>query len=203
MRRSWSRCRQSSNLPLVRAQFSLDQRLAAAGTLVIVIPVATAIAMFRYQLWDVDVFLRRSALYAALSVAIGAVYVGVTASLGVAAGNQLALWIAAVTTAAATLALQPARRWLTTIMLRRLGGQRPDGQDLLHKVGKRWNTRPSLHEPCRLAACRVVMINTGEPCQSYDLHGRDAHHLSASRVIWCPPTRWLGLAGRPLPVVQP
>ena len=46
------------------------------GVAVSAIPVAAGIAMFRYRLYDIDLVIRKTLVYGALTVVLGAVYVG-------------------------------------------------------------------------------------------------------------------------------
>lgn len=97
--------------------------LSAAG-----IPIATAIAILRYRLYDIDVLIRRTIVYAAMTLALGAVFVGsVLVVEGLlrrfTSGSELA--VAASTLA--TLALfQPIRRQVQDAVDRRFYRSRYD-----------------------------------------------------------------------------
>jgi sigma-B regulation protein RsbU (phosphoserine phosphatase) len=47
---------------------------ALGSLLLLIIPVVTAIAVLRYRLWDIDLFIRTSLVYSTLTLALGAVY---------------------------------------------------------------------------------------------------------------------------------
>jgi signal transduction histidine kinase len=76
---------------------------------------------------DVDIVIRRSVVYAALSLAILVVYIAVAASVGVAAGAGLGLNIelAVVLTVVIAILFQPARSRLQAIADRWVFGARP------------------------------------------------------------------------------
>jgi hypothetical protein len=57
-----------------------DLLALAAGLSVLAIPVATAIAIFRYGLYDIDLLINRTVVYGASTAAIGATFfVGIVA----------------------------------------------------------------------------------------------------------------------------
>jgi hypothetical protein len=94
----------------------------------VALPVAVGIAIFRYRLYDIDVLIRRTIVYAAMTLALGAVFVGsVLVVEGVlrrfTSGSELA--VAASTLA--TLALfQPIRRQVQDAVDRRFYRSRYD-----------------------------------------------------------------------------
>jgi DNA-binding SARP family transcriptional activator len=78
------------------------------------LPVAMAVAILRYHLFDIDVVISRTVVFAGLAVFITAVYValvvGIGAAVGRGAGSNLAL--AVVATALVAVAFQPLRERL-------------------------------------------------------------------------------------------
>ena len=113
--------------------------LAAAAieyTLLALLPTSIAVAIFRHRLLDIDFLLRRSLVYGALWLLIGATYVGVAASLGIAAGERLPVAVAVLLAVAATLVFQPARRRLDRLVDRWLFGERLTGHELLARFGE-------------------------------------------------------------------
>ena len=97
---------------------------------------ATAFALFRHRLLDVDLVIRRSLLYGAMTLLIGAAYVGIAAALGTAAGHRLPVGVAILITIAATLGLQPVRRRLERGASRLVFGQRLTGYEFLTRFGE-------------------------------------------------------------------
>ena len=93
-------------------------------------------ALFKYKLWDIDVVVRRSLVYALLWLVIAGVYVGVAAGFGMLAGAQFPIGVAIMLTAAATLVFQPARRWLEGIADRWVFGNRASPIDALQTMGR-------------------------------------------------------------------
>jgi hypothetical protein len=97
--------------------------LSAAG-----IPIATAIAILRYRLYDIDVLIRRTIVYAAMTLALGAVFLGsvlvVEAVLHrFTGGSELAV---AASTLATYALFQPIRRQVQDAVDRRFYRSRYD-----------------------------------------------------------------------------
>jgi len=102
------------------------ETLAAFGA--VAVPIAVAIAILRYRLYDIDVLVRRTVTYAVLSVALFVSYVTVVALVQlvvspVTAGNGLAV---AISTLAVVVLFQPLRRRIQSSVDRRFYRQRYD-----------------------------------------------------------------------------
>jgi signal transduction histidine kinase len=110
--------------------------LVTNGPIVLLFLAAILIALFRHRLLDVDVVIRRSLVYGALSLLIGGAYVGAAAVLGLAAGARLPLAVAVLVTIAATLGFQPVRRRLDRLAGRAVFGQRLTRYELLNRFGE-------------------------------------------------------------------
>ncbi len=95
------------------------------------VPVAVAIGLARPSLFDIDLLIRRSPVYALLWLAIAAVYATVSAILGITAGQRLSVGTAVAVTVIAAVLFQPARDRLERIADRIVYGQRLDGYALL------------------------------------------------------------------------
>lgn len=98
--------------------FGTDQLLAGA---LVFMPVAIAFAIFRYRLYDIDVLIRRTLIYAALSAVLAAAYVGAVALFETLlapfiAGNGIAV---AVSTLTVVALIQPLRRRMQALVDRR------------------------------------------------------------------------------------
>jgi signal transduction histidine kinase len=127
--------------------------LAAFGT----IPLAIGVAVLRNRLFDIDLVLRRSLVYGVLWLGIVAVYVGMAAALGLAAGQRLSVGAAVVVTIVATLIFQPARTRLERLADRVAYGRRGGAYELLRDFGSATERTVAVEEigPRLAAAARA------------------------------------------------
>jgi hypothetical protein len=97
------------------------------------LPVAAAIAILRYRLYDIDVVINRSLVYATLTVVLGATYVAIVTAASTVAGDS------SVTVAAATLIVaglfRPLRRGIQRLIDRRFYRMRYDAQRTVSDFG--------------------------------------------------------------------
>jgi signal transduction histidine kinase len=93
----------------------------------ILLPASVVVAVMEPPWLDVDIVIRRSFVYGALSLAILLIYIAVAAAAGIAAGARLGLSIemAVVLTVVIAILFQPARRRLQAVADRRVFGARP------------------------------------------------------------------------------
>jgi len=88
----------------------------------LIVPVAIGIALLRYQLWDIDLLIKRTLVYGSLSVSLGLIYVSLIIALQmllqgiIGRGNELV--IVASTLAIAAL-FDPLRRLIQAFIDRR------------------------------------------------------------------------------------
>jgi signal transduction histidine kinase len=106
------------------------------------IGVVVGLAILRYRLYDIDIVIRRSVLYAFLVAGIAALYLGLVAALnGIARAidaDRPNPWFASVIVAAGVaLVAHPMRRWLEAQVNRRLYGDRENPGEALARLGAR------------------------------------------------------------------
>ncbi|MDX1468150.1 MAG: histidine kinase [Acidimicrobiia bacterium] len=90
-----------------------------------IIPASVVVAVLEPKWVDVDIVIRKSFVYGALSFVILLLYVSVAAAFGVAAGSRMEIEIAVVLTVVIALLFQPARQRLQVVADRWVFGQRP------------------------------------------------------------------------------
>jgi hypothetical protein len=99
--------------------------LAAVGTCVALLPLATGAAILRYRLYDLDRIISRTLAYGLLTVLLGLGYAGVVLGLGRLLPQGSSLAVAAATLAVAAV-FQPARRRVQQTVDRRFNRRRYD-----------------------------------------------------------------------------
>jgi hypothetical protein len=99
--------------------------LAAIGTCVALLPLATGAAILRYRLYDLDRIISRTLAYGLLTVLLGGGYAVVVLGLGQLLGQDSPLVVAAATLAVAAV-FQPARRRVQAVVDRRFNRRRYD-----------------------------------------------------------------------------
>ena len=102
---------------------------------IILIPASIVVCVLEPKWVDVDIVIRRSFVYGALSFVILLLYVGVAAALGLAAGANLQIEIAIFLTVLVAILFQPARRWLQQLADRWVFGERPSKYEAVTEFG--------------------------------------------------------------------
>ncbi|HEX6489339.1 MAG TPA: histidine kinase [Candidatus Dormibacteraeota bacterium] len=107
--------------------------IVVAGLSVILFPVAVGIGVLRYRLFDIDVVISRTLVYAALAIFITGVYIGIVVGIGslVGGGSKPNLGLSILATALVAIAFQPLRERLTRIANRLVYGRRASPYEVL------------------------------------------------------------------------
>ncbi len=111
--------------------FLVNSGLSSAWAL---LPIAIAVAVLRYRLWDIDVIIRRTVTYAIVSAALAIVYFGANlvaqSIIGALGGQRNEVAIVASTLAVAAL-FSPVRRRVQNAIDRRFNRQRYDADKVV------------------------------------------------------------------------
>jgi signal transduction histidine kinase len=101
------------------------------------LPIAIGIAVLKYRLYDLDLVIRKTVVFALLAAFITAVYVGIVVGIGTIAGAASNTVLSAVAAAAVALAFQPVRRGAQRIADRLVYGSRATPYELLSDFSQR------------------------------------------------------------------
>jgi hypothetical protein len=155
------------------------------GAMVIGLPVAIGIAIFRYRLYEIDRLISRTVSYALVLATVAGIYivgvVGLSTALRAVAGqasNDLAV---AGSTLVAAAAFAPARRRIQRAVDRRFNRSRYDSQRTIEEFATR--LRDDAHLDALVAELRNVAAETMRP-------------TSISLSLVTPPGRGEGLSAQ-------
>jgi signal transduction histidine kinase len=106
-------------------------------TLAVGIPAACAIAILRYHLYDLDVVINKTLVYAGLAAFITAVYVAIVVGIGAGIGNKRNLGLSILATAVVAVAFQPVRNRVQHLANRLVYGKRATPYEVLSEFSER------------------------------------------------------------------
>ena len=147
-------------------------------TLVLGIPIACGVAILKYHLYDLDVVIRKTVVYALLAGFVTLVYAGVVAALSsLVGGGSLVLSIVATGIVAALF--QPVRRWATRLADRLVFGRRAEPYEVLSRFNDRVGGVYAAEDVLPRMA-RVIAEGTGAERVEVWLATGDDPHAAAS-----------------------
>jgi signal transduction histidine kinase len=108
------------------------QNVVTSGTVALV-PIAVAVAIFRYHLYDIDVVINKTLVYGLLAVFITGVYVAIVVGIGSLAqrGARPSLGLSIVATVVVAVAFQPVRELVQRLANRLVYGRRATPYEVL------------------------------------------------------------------------
>ncbi|BDZ44409.1 histidine kinase N-terminal 7TM domain-containing protein [Naasia aerilata] len=101
------------------------------------LPIGVAVSIFRYRLFDVEVYLRRTVVYALVTAILLAIYLGVVATFHTLLGTEGGVVVPLIGTAVVAVAFAPLRDLLQRAAARLLFGSRGDPAAALSTLGRR------------------------------------------------------------------
>jgi hypothetical protein len=134
--------------------------LAALGTCVALLPLATGAAILRYRLYDLDRIISRTLAYGLLTLLLGGGYAGVVLGLGRLLPQGSSLVVAGATLVVAAL-FQPARRRIQQAVDRRFNRRRHDAARTIQAFSGRLREQVDLDD--LTAELLAVADRTVEP----------------------------------------
>lgn len=122
-----------NNTVVFNAPFDVLIPLALTG-----LAVSIGVAVLRYHLYDIDVFLRRALVYGALVVLISVLYLVVVVSIGTRMNlpQNVDRAVPFVVAAIVALAFQPIRNWLQRLASRLVYGRRATPYEVLANLSR-------------------------------------------------------------------
>ncbi len=131
----------------------------------VALPISVGIAVLRYHLYEIDVIIRRTLVYGAVSVLLAATYAAIVIGLqallsSVAGGSNLAI---AVSTLAVAALFLPVRSRVQRFVDRRFYRRRYDAQRTMEAFGARLREQVDLEGLC--ADLERVVIQTMQPAR--------------------------------------
>ena len=160
--------------------------------LVAAIPVATGIAILRYQLYDIDRLISRTLVYALLTTLLGAVYAGVVLVLGQVSGGiatKPPSWAVAGATLAAAALFQPARRRIQQLVDRRFNRRKYNTAKTIHEFSTRLRDQVDLDTLS--SELLAVVDQTMEPTRASLWLRPSPHDFSGTPHSGARPTTWV------------
>jgi signal transduction histidine kinase len=170
--------------PLGEARGGAFQAMADVGMILLVtvltvgIPVATGVAIFRYHLYDLNLVVRKTVVYALLAGFVTVVYAAVVAGASSLAGSE-SLLLSIVATAIVAALFQPVRRWATHLANRLVFGLRAEPYEILARFSERVGGTYAA-EDVLPRMTRVIAEGTGAERVELWLGAGDGLHSAAS-----------------------
>ena len=111
--------------------------MALSSASVLLIAIAAGLAIARSHLYDIDLIINRTLVYAALTAVIVVLYVLLVGSVSALFQTQSNWLVALVATGVVAVLFQPLRQWLQKGVNRLLYGQRDEPYEVLAGLGQR------------------------------------------------------------------
>jgi signal transduction histidine kinase len=144
-----------SNVVVNNALFFLFFLVLAMG-----IPAAIGVAILKHRLYEIDLVVRKTIVYAVLAAFVTVVYIGIVVGVGAAVGSRGNAILSAVAAAIVALAFQPARRRAQHLANRLVFGKRATPYEVLSTFSDRLSDAYSVDDVLPRIA-RVLAEGTG------------------------------------------
>jgi two-component system, NarL family, sensor kinase len=144
------------------------------------VPVAIGVAVLRYRLYDLGALVNRTAVYAVLSLAVTAIYVGTVVVAGTALNQAAGLVASLFATLLVAAAFQPLRTRIQQLVDRVMFGERRDPYGVLVGLTRRLQASA---DPTTVPELVVTTLHStlGLPYAAVEIADPDGAMLVASR----------------------
>jgi signal transduction histidine kinase len=145
------------------------------------LPICIAIAVLKYRLYDIDVVISRTLVYASLAALITVVYVGIVVGIGsvVGSGGKPNLVLSIFATAIVAVGFQPVRDRLQKLANRLVYGRRATPYEVLSEFSQRVAETYAGEEVLSRMA-RILADGTGAERAAVWLRDGDRLHATAA-----------------------
>jgi signal transduction histidine kinase len=114
-------------------QVFTSSMMAVVGLL---LPLALAVSILRYRLWDIDVIINRTAVYGLLTILIAGLYVAIVGIFGAMFQQRGTLLFSLIATGLVAVIFQPLRERLQRAVNRLMYGERDDPYHVISRLGR-------------------------------------------------------------------
>ena len=126
----------------------------------VLIPVAIAVSVLRYRLYEIDVVISKAIVYGALAVFVTAVYVGIVVGMGQAIGTDRSVPLRIAATVVVAVAFQPIRERVQRFANRLVYGRRATPYEVLARFSEQVAGTYATDE-IAVALARLLVEGTG------------------------------------------
>ena len=171
------------------------------------IPVAIGVAILKYRLYDIDVVIKKTVVYAILAAFITAIYLAIVVGIGTLVGSGGNVFLSAAAAAAVAVAFQPARRRAQRVADRLVYGERATPYEVLSGFSERLAETYSVDDVLPRMA-RVLAEGVGAATVTIVLGTESSRNVVARWPLDHPPTRSEGRSfevrhqGQPLGAIE-
>jgi signal transduction histidine kinase len=121
-------------------QLILEEAVFSSHTMAIVsllLPVALAVSILRYRLWDIDILINRTLVYFSLTTLVVGIYVLIVGSAGTLLQSGSNLSVSLFATGVVAVSFQPLRERLQRMVNRLMYGERDEPYAVLKRLSQR------------------------------------------------------------------
>jgi two-component system, NarL family, sensor kinase len=143
-----------------------------------VLAVSMAVAILRYRLYGLDVYVDRALVLTGVTVALGSAYVAAVVVAGRVLGQEIELGVALPATALVAVAFHPVRDWFQRRVNRLLHGQRDEPYAAISMLGRRLGEAMAPSEVLPVMAATIAG-SLRLPYVAVELTGQDGAPVAA------------------------